>query len=275
MSLSTKRILVVLSAAASIAAAQQKHESLSLASIKPYEPNAGCFMRPQAEPNGRWSIPCTNVKYLVQRAFGLKDWELSPLPDWAVTSYYSVQALFELTGPMDRATEQAGLQQLLAERVGLKVRREQRQLKVLALIPNSNGAKFKPHGTTERRTPMGGMGNATGTMTIGYLAQVLSTQAGRPVVDQTGLAGEFEIDLAWTPDDFRTGNGPGGSTVPAPPAPAPPPGSDLKGRALRPIDPNGPSLNSALREQLGLRLEDRSEPVSVLVVDSIRRPSAN
>ena|ERR1700678_3387468 len=95
------------------------------------------------------------------------------------------------------------------------------------------------------------------------------------VVDQTGFAGEFEIDLAWTPDAFRTGNGSGGSTVPAPPPPAPPSGSDLKGRALRPIDPDGPSLNSALRKQLGLRLEERSAPVSVLVVDSMQRPSAN
>ncbi len=200
---------------------------------------------------------------------------MASVPDWAAVSYYSVEALFELAGPMDKAAEQTGLQQLLAERFALKAHREQRQMKILALIPNSSGVKFRPHGAVERRTPMGGMGNATGTMTMGYLAHVLSTQVGRPVLDQTGLAGEFEIELAWTPDAFRTGSGPGGTTVPAPPAPAPPPGSDLKGRALRPIDPDGPSLNSALREQLGLRLEDRSAPVSVLVVDSVQRPSAN
>ena len=71
---------------------------------------------------------------------------MSRVPDWAVTSYYSVNALFELTGPMDRAAEQTGLQRLLAERFGLKAHPEQRQLKVLSLIPNSNGVKFKPHG---------------------------------------------------------------------------------------------------------------------------------
>jgi uncharacterized protein (TIGR03435 family) len=275
MSPAVKRIFVVLSAAASFAAAQQKNGNLSVASVKPYAPTAGCLMAPQAEPNGRWSIGCTNAKYLVQRAYALQDWEMAPLPDWASTSYYSVEALFELTGPMDRAAEQTGLQQLLAERFGLKAHREQRQLKIFALVPHSNGVRFKPHGAGERRTPMGGTGNATGTMTIGYLAQLLGMQAGKPVFDQTGLAGEFEIDLAWTPDAFRTGGGPGGSTLPAPPAPAPPPGSNFKGRALRPIDPDGPSLNSALREQLGLRLEDRSAPVSVLVVDAMQRPSAN
>ncbi len=275
MSLSMKRILVVLSIAVNIATGQQKNGSLSVASIKSYQPKAGCLMRPQATPNGRWSIPCTTVKYLVQRAYGLQDWEMASVPDWAAVAYYSVEASFELTGPMNKAAEQTGLQQLLAERFSLKAHREQRQMKILALIPNSHGVKFRPHGAAERRMPMGGMGNATGTMTIGYLAHVLTTQVGRPVLDQTGLAGEFEIELAWTPDAFRTGNGPAGTTVPAPPAPPPPPGSDLKRRALRPIDPDGPSLNSALREQLGLRLEDRSAPVSVLVVDSVQRPSAN
>src|ERR1700677_4957878 len=146
MSLSMKRILVVLSAAASISTAQQKNGSLSVASVKPYEPKAGCFMRPQAAANGRWSIPCTNVKYLVQRAYGLQDWEIAAVPDWAVTSYYSVAALFELTGTMDRAAEQTGLQQLLAERFGIKAHREQRQLKILALIQNSNGVKFNRTG---------------------------------------------------------------------------------------------------------------------------------
>jgi len=92
--------------AANVAAGQQKNGSLSVASIRPYQPKAGCLMKPQAAPDGRWSISCTTVKYLLQRAYGLQDWELGSVPDWAAVSYYSVEALFELAGPMDRAAEQ-------------------------------------------------------------------------------------------------------------------------------------------------------------------------
>ena len=229
-------------------------------------------MRPQASPNGRWSIPCANVKYLIQVAYRLQDHELDPLPSWAESSHYSVEALFELTGPMDRAAEQLGLQQLLAERFALKVHREKKQSKVFALVASSTRVKFKPHGANEPLPPTGGSGRASGTMSMAYLARVLTPDAGRPVFDETGLTGPFDIELAWTPDAYRGYVGP-----PSSPLPPPPPGSDfdLKGRVLRPIDPDGPALTTALRDQLGLRLESRTEPVSVLVVDAVRPPTPN
>jgi uncharacterized protein (TIGR03435 family) len=77
---------------------------------------------------------------------------------------------------------------------------------------------------------------------------------GRPVDDQTGLRGTFEFDLEWTPD----------ATAPVRPPDAPP---------APPVDPAGPSLVTALREQLGLRLEPRMGSVDVLVVDRAGRPS--
>jgi uncharacterized protein (TIGR03435 family) len=255
---------------------QQNNGKLNVASVKAYDPKGmGCFMAPRTEPNGRFSISCTTAKFLVQLAYGLQNWEIPPMPDWASTSFYSVQALFESSGRMDEASLQAGLQQLLAERFGLKAHREQRQLKIFALIPDSKGVRFKPHGTAKPpRTPMGGGGFLTGTMTMGYAAHALSMQADRPVIDRTGLTGDFDIDLTWTPDAFRTGAGPGGATLPPPPGVGPPPGTNVKGPA-RAMNPDGPGLNTALREQLGLRLDGRAEPFPVLVVDSIHRPSEN
>ena len=75
---------------------------------------------------------------------------------------------------------------------------------------------------------------------------------GRPVVDRTGLVGSFDLDLTWTPE--VTPSGPPGASVAA-------------------TDPNGPSLFTAIQEQLGLKLEATTGPVEVLVIDAAERPT--
>ena len=99
---------------------------------------------------------------------------------------------------------------------------------------------------------------------MSQFAQTLSTFAQRTVVDRTGLSGAWDIDLNWTPDPGQ-GGGPFGPLPGGPPpagVPAPPP-----------IDPNGPSLFTALQEQLGLKLESTRGPVDVLVIDSVEMPT--
>jgi uncharacterized protein (TIGR03435 family) len=80
------------------------------------------------------------------------------------------------------------------------------------------------------------------------------TSAGRLVVDKTGLTGRFAFTLFWTPERM--------------PASAPPAG-------IPPIDPNGPSFFTALQEQLGLKLQAARDPVDVIVIDSIERPTGD
>ena len=87
---------------------------------------------------------------------------------------------------------------------------------------------------------------------VSALAQTLTGQLRRPVVDRTELKGLYDIDLKWTPDHV-------------------PP--DLPAE-MRP-DPDGPSLFTALEEQLGLKLESTSGPVDVLVIERVERPTAN
>ena len=81
----------------------------------------------------------------------------------------------------------------------------------------------------------------------------LFSNHGKTVVDRTGLTGLFEADLQWTPDAPFTG--------------AP--------ETIQPYDPNGPSFTAAIREQLGLRLENRRDSVDVLVIDRIEHPTEN
>jgi uncharacterized protein (TIGR03435 family) len=92
-------------------------------------------------------------------------------------------------------------------------------------------------------------------VSMSMLATYLGGVAGRQVIDRTGIAGTFDIDLDWTPD---------ASTLPDPTRP------DSK-----PVDANGPSLFTALQEQLRLKLEADTAPLEVVVIDRLERPEAN
>jgi len=99
---------------------------------------------------------------------------------------------------------------------------------------------------------------AAGSQSMAQFAAILSGRVQRVVVDRTGLTGNFDIDLTWTPDQIPQG-----------PAAQPPPGAP----ALPPIDPNGPSIFTAVQEQLGLKLESTRGPVDVVVIDSVQQPT--
>jgi uncharacterized protein (TIGR03435 family) len=93
---------------------------------------------------------------------------------------------------------------------------------------------------------------------MAQFAAVLSGRVQRVVIDRTGLTGNFDIDLTWTPDQ-----------IPQSPAGPPPPGAP----PLPPIDPNGPSIFTAVQEQLGLKLESEKGPVDVVVIDRAEHPT--
>jgi bla regulator protein blaR1 len=103
-----------------------------------------------------------------------------------------------------------------------------------------------------------------GTMTAGgatleQLANSLSMFVGRVVTDKTGLAGGYDFDLTWTPEQM---------------AQRPPGAPDPLVNGV-PIDPNGPSIFTALQEQLGLKLDSQKGPVAVLVIDRAEHPVEN
>jgi uncharacterized protein (TIGR03435 family) len=94
------------------------------------------------------------------------------------------------------------------------------------------------------------------------MTPVLSRILGRTVVDQTGLKGKFDMRLEYTPDASQALQPPPGGLPPG--APQPPP-----------VDPNGPSIFTALQEQLGLKLESQKGPVDMIVIDHVERPTEN
>ena len=185
------------------------------------------------------------------------------LPTWADSETYDIEAkvassdlrAFRQLLPMQRNPM---LQSILADRFHLISHFETRRLAAYALVVAKGGPKLKqiepgtlpsglkdPGGINTSRNAM----TATGTSMV-PLIHVLQMQLGRPIVDRTGLAGNYDFKLNWTPD----------------PAGAP---------SASPDGESGPSIFTAIQEQLGLKLEPVKAPVPVLVVDHIERPPGN
>ena len=162
------------------------------------------------------------------------------------------------------------IQSLLAERFKLKVSHETKDLPVYALLVAKNGSKLQEAKPGETY-PNGGH-PGFGTIDAGQLKGegipisaargmslvfLLSDQLARPVLDQTGLNGKYDIELKWTPDQS-----PGAIAL------GPEGGNSAS-------DSSGPTIFTALQEQLGLKLAPTKGPVKIIVIDHIEKPSEN
>ncbi|HEY2018832.1 MAG TPA: M56 family metallopeptidase [Bryobacteraceae bacterium] len=150
------------------------------------------------------------------------------------------------------------MQALLADRFGLKLHRETRVMQVYAMEAAKSGLKLKESkepGLSTRSTP--GHVTATGA-TLADLAAYLSRHLDHPVVNVTGIQGLYDFKLDWTPSESE--------------ASLEPPDPDKAGHG----DPfAGPSLYTALEEQLGIKITNKKLPVEVLVIDHWERPAEN
>jgi uncharacterized protein (TIGR03435 family) len=200
---------------------------------------------------------------LIQYAYALPEIRIEGGPDWIRTRKFDLEAKSDpalddqfgkLPSDEARARKLRMLQALLADRFALKVHEETRTQPIYALLVAKGGPKFGPsqkNGTTASTSSNNG--NVTMTVqgtdhTLRVLAEQLSRRLGRIVVDKTGLDGRFDLTLKWVSDDLS---------------------------AAGPDAPSGPSLFTALQEQLGLKLESEKGPVTILVIDHIEPPSDN
>jgi uncharacterized protein (TIGR03435 family) len=155
------------------------------------------------------------------------------------------------------------LRELLAERFQLKIHREMREMPVFVLTVGNGGSKLLSPvaekdlqgGVPRSRINFPGRGQMQGhSALLSNLCRSLTSEPeaeGRPIVDKTGLTGQYDFTLRWTPVD----PGPGAATSD--------PGEQW------------PSLFTALQEQLGLKLTPGKEQIEVIVVDSAEQPSEN
>jgi bla regulator protein BlaR1 len=277
-----------------------------IASIKPYKADDGPAMRVMLRitPDGV-SLHGVPLRMIVQESFGVEQDRILNQPAWIGSARYNIEAKVEPEDApklKDLKMEQrnAMMLQLLVDRFHLKYHHEKRELPMYALVVAKGGLKMKPSkpdenppqadapkpGDAPGRVAFGpppapgtskpgdgppprmGKGmfmmnpghlESTGTP-IDMLAHVLSRQLGRTVVDKTGLTGNYDFTLDYTPDNMPmpVHGGPEGGPKPE----------------MQP-DAGGPSLFTAVQEQLGLKLESTKATVDVIVIDHIDQPSEN
>jgi len=255
----------------SVALAQSPASPLAfeVASIKLSSPN----------PNG-WSIQTTPgegfnavnilVTNLISFAWDIKDYQLSGGPAWIGTERFDLIAktaradtafggadpktLNDARRKTDSDRIRERLRTLLADRFGLMTHQASEEQTVYFMIVAKGGTRMKPtvpwSGTRQGMSGTGRGHTQAYTVTTAMLATYLTNTTGRLVVDKTALTGKYDWTLDWVPDG------------PAAPDSAGPP-------------PTGPTIFTAVQEQLGLRLESGKAPVDKLVIDRINRPTGN
>jgi uncharacterized protein (TIGR03435 family) len=264
--------------------------AFEVASIKPNKSGDGRVMIGGAPGSDRYTATNVTVRQLLQISYQIQPFQIEGGPKWLDTDHFDIvakapaqlQALLGRgqapgTGP---GPMQLMMRSLLAERFKLVMHNETREASIYALVKARADGKLGPRmnpSTTDcaalargrgpgppppgppqpgERPPcgmFGGLGRfAAGAVTMPQFAQFLSQRVNRVIVDRTGLTGGFDLDLDFTPEQLPTGQLPPG--VQLPPA-------------------DGPSIYTALQEQLGLKLDSQKGPVDVLVIDRIEQPT--
>ncbi len=264
--------------------AQQPPLAFDTASVKPNKSGAEeRFIR--MDPRGS-SLTVTNLQLraLITFAYQIQSFQLEGGPDWIRTDRFDILARPEREMPATNGQDplRMMLRTLLADRFKLVMHKETKELPIFELVVARPDGKLGPQlrpaavdcaaraaaarAGTPPPAPTGppGPGSCGTTMnptrvrgggaTMAMLANLLEGPAQRLVVDRTGLTGTWDLEVNYTPDKSQI-----------------PPGVELPSS----VDLNGPSLFTAIEEQLGLKLRPARGPVEVLVIDSVQQPTPN
>ena len=280
------RALIVLAIAGGFAlspAQARQRDRFDVASIKP-QPDISASRVATPSPDRFYRTAITLID-LVNYAWDVRPYRIVGGPEWVRTEHWEVNA--KAAAAADPPVMRVMVQRLLEERFALKWHRETRQLPLYHLVPaRSDGpgpapkpAEFDCRPYTEagsrlaepppinprtgRRRCLRGISFGGGVRTItmdgvstARLADVLSVDVQRHVVDRTGLTGAYDVDLTFIDEGpVLSGavRGPAGATT----------------------SPDAVPLFTALQEQLGLKLESARGPVDVIVIDSAERPTSD
>jgi len=197
----------------------------------------------QLQPGGRLTMRNRSLENIIREVYGFQTYQVSGGADWVRTERWDIVAKAEGDPSFEQVL--AMVKTLLSDRFQLVAHTEPRDMPVYALQTTKPDGRLGPlvkasaaHCPTDCRTNMSaGRIVATGR-TMTDIARNLSAVAGRAVVDRTGLTATFDLELTWNDTD------------------------------------QGPSLFTAVQEQLGLKLEPQRGQVPVFVIDSAQRPAA-
>jgi uncharacterized protein (TIGR03435 family) len=203
-------------------------------------------------PGGRFVATGTSVRTLLRIAFATDDDRISGAPAWTATETFDIDAI--VAGHTDINTPEQFQQlilSLLAERFQLQFHRQQREGPIYRLEADRTGKLGPALQPSPAGTQANMSSNSNGekaelkvsSASMGDIAAVLRRAVGRPIEDHTGLAGRYDFQIEWAPDETA--------------------------------DSADPSLFTVLKEQLGLKLQPAKGPVETIVIDHIAHPGAN
>lgn len=289
--------LIVFASCAAFAQTAPAPLSFEVASLKPTA-SPGTQERvmrrmaggPGSSDPGTFTYTNVTLKLLATMAYNLKDYQVEG-PEWIDSIGYDLIAKM----PPDTTKEQAAqmMQTLLAERFKMEFHRETKPMPVYALVVGKGGPKMReveapaaipdapPDGraSLQARTTNGpgirmmmspnGI-RLAGQMTMAQLANALTRQLARPVLDQTELTATFDVDITWMPDEMDRGGGrmpPGGAMLGG--GPGGPGGGPGGSGGDSPHTGPEPALTlaQALQEKLGLKLDARKSSAEILIID--------
>jgi uncharacterized protein (TIGR03435 family) len=251
--------LIPLLLAATSFSAQERRADRPLVEVVSVKENRSGETAGEGVPGGPGRFGAVNMtlRLLINQAYGgIPTSRILDGPDWADTVRFDVVGIGDPT-----QSELVLLQAVLRDRFALRVRRESRQFDVYSLVlARANGnlgprlrpnnecstaeAAEKPASTPRVGLVCGGIQTSQGRIRARGVSLAMlggNLGSGRPVFERTGLKGRFDVDLEWAPN---------------------------------PTD-DGPSLFTAVQEQLGLKLEPAKAPLDVLIIEHAERPTAN
>jgi uncharacterized protein (TIGR03435 family) len=242
-----------------------------------FEVSAVKITKPGAEGSdsdfndGRFTATnCTLETLIEYEGYGIPQARILAGPKWVRTEHFDIQAKMDdqslkrlqaQSRDERRKQTRAMFQQLLADRFKLVVHWETRELPIYALVVARKGPALQATRETDGHSGSSdnnGKFSARG-LTMEQLADTLtrelSRELSRPVMDKTGVAGRYDFALNWTPEtETEAGNDARDDSASA---------------------DAGPSIFTAIQEQMGLKLESAKGPVQVLVIDQAEMPQEN
>jgi uncharacterized protein (TIGR03435 family) len=269
---------------------------------------------PGTNDPGRIHYPFTNLKTLLQNAYDVKDFQISG-PDWLATERFDIQATmppettkeqfkvmlqnllaerFKMT--VHRETKELPMYSMIVGKSGPKLKESPPETSAAPSdaddtpkgpppLPAPGQMKFDAEGFPKMPLPAGGRGGMFQMMmpgrsrliatrqTMQELAERLSSVLTKPVIDATGLKAKYDFTLTYSPEGLSSG---GGLFPGAPPPPPPGGGGGEEARKNMPEVEAPQDLFSAIQAQLGLKLEPKKGPVTLLVVDKAEKtPTEN
>lgn len=282
-----------------------------VASIKLVQVNSGGPMRIglMNTPDG-FTTENATLQMMITYAYAIQNYQIQGGPGFMTSDHYNIDAKMDeatadilkkmSTNEERNAARQKMVQGLLADRFHLTIHKESKEMPIYNLVVAKNGIKMteaKPLPPPDPNAPKGDTATAKGdgggpgkfgpgpgrggpsmfmsggrggamtltatSMPMLSLVRMLSGTLGRPVIDKTGLTATYDFKLEYTRDDLVAGPAPGGGGGGdgAPPVPA--------------AESSGPTLFTAVQEQLGLKLESTKGPVQIIVIDRAEKPSDN